>query len=330
MSKEQLEAKAKKLKEHMAKIGSGALANPTLELARIVGQPFDPENPVTDVIAAVYKAATVDIGEDYEYFVSDQDTKTVTTVSNGSVTQTAVTPLTTSDLSFSTRSSEEFLVYIDKLLEGKHDMLAKKNIALTEALNRVDNYDAVQCLDAAAVAAGNTFSLDSTKEKFDYVKLVEMVRSIARYVRMTSSAQNSNVINSNLVLITGANVTQDILLMDYDADKNRETTLAKAGVSRWIPVDEQQFVLSGTNNVIDADTAYLVAPNFEADRETGHFVRRRVQGLDGAGAQERISVARGPLLPEGSNPKWAFSIAAMEQTGCVIVNNKPIAKFTRS
>lgn len=327
---EKMQAKKEKLKEVMASIAGGSPSG-NLELAKIVGSPFDPENAVTDVIGAVYKTDTVDIGEDYEYFVSDQDTKKVTVVVNGSVTQTAVTPLTTQDLSFSTRTSEEFLVYIDKLLEGKHDMLAKKRIALTEAMDRIDTYDAIQCIDTAVTNEGNTFTLDTTKEKFDYPKLVEMVRSIARYTQMSSSATDSNTINSNLVLITGANVTEDILLMDYDSDKNRETTLARAGISRWIPVDGQQVVLtSSTLNVIDPDVAYLIAPNMNEGRETAHFVRRLVRGLDGAGAKERISVSRGPLLPEGASPKWAFSVAGMEQTGCVVVNAKPIAKFTRS
>lgn len=331
MEKEKFEARKKELQKVMASIGTGGSANPNLELARIVGSPFDPENPVTDVIGAVYKTATVDIGEDYEYFVADQDTKTVTTVLNGSITQTAVTPLSTQDLSFNHRSSEEFLVYVDKLIEGKHDMLAKKRIALTEALDRIDNRDAIQCIDTA-VEVAREFSLDSGVEKFTYPKLVEMVRSIARYAQMSTSAGNSDTIQSNLVLITGANVTQDILLMDYDADKNRRTVLTSAGISRWIPVDEQQVVLSGTGSldVIDADTAYLVAPSFATDRETAHFVRRRVRTLDGSGTKERITASRGPLIPEGATPRWAYGIAAMESTGCVVVNPKPIAKFTRS
>lgn len=324
MKRELLQAK----EEFKAKLRDIGLTMNPLELAKAVNEPFDPENPIAKVIGAIFKAATVDIGEDYEYFVADQDTKKVTSVVNGSITQTAVDPLTTNDATFSVYTSEEFLVYIDKLVAGKHDMIVKKRIALTEALDRLEQYQAIQCIDAA-VETARKFVPNSGKVKLDWPKLVDMLDSIFDYANLTVDI-NSKVTSSNIVLVTGANVTKDILKMDYDSDKNREKALKDAGVGLWIPVGKQQFKIgSSTYSVMDPDVAYLVSPSFEPERETAHFVRRKTQSLDGSGEKERISIARGPIVPEGANPKWAFTVAAMESFACVISNVKPFAKFTR-
>lgn len=305
-----------------------AQAQNPMELAKIVGEPFDPENRISDIISAAYNTDTVDIGEDYEYFTVDVDTKKVTTVTNGSVTQTAVTPLTTTDLTFSTYSSEEFLVYLDKLLEGKHDMIAKKRLAIAESLDRKEQQIALNIIDAA-VPAGNQFTLDSGDTKLTFPKIAEMIKALAPYVMIERTA-DGRVMASNAVFISGCDVTQDLVLLDYDADKNREVNLMRAGIGRWIAVEDLAVTTDASAaDVIDQTKAYLVAPSFRTDRESGHFVRRRVAGLDGAGAKERITIARGPILPEGSNPKWAFSTAGVEQFGAVWVNSKVIASFER-
>lgn len=328
--KEMLKAQ-EELKKRMRMVASGQVQNPTMEVAKLVGDPFDPENEIPEVIQAIFKTDTVGIGEDYEYFVADQDTKTVTTVVNGSVTQVAVTPLTESELTFSTRSSNETLVYLDKLFEGKHDMLAKKRIALMEALDRIETYDAIQCIDTA-VESAREFTLDTGDSKLTFPKIVDMVKSISQYVQIMRNPDGT-VQSSNLVALTGCNVTNDLVLLDYDANKERAVSLEKAGINRWISVDEQQVVLTGTGTltVMDSDTFYLIAPSKGEGRETGHFVRRNVQSLDADKAEkQRITIARGPILPEGASPKYAYSVGAVEQYGCVVVNPKPIAEFTRT
>lgn len=304
---EKLQAKMVELAQH---------SNGGMELAKLVGQPYDEEIAIPVEISAIMNVDTVERGEDYDYFVPTSETKVVYTVTNGSVTQTAVTPETENTLSFSSYDSPEYFVYLEKMLEGKSDDLMRKNINANEALNRLEVKTVMDLLIAAATAESNTYTLDSGKTKFDYPKLVEMARSVARY-------------GKNLVLLSGANVTTDIVLMDYDADKNREVSLEKLGVQH-IPVEEFQYTHSGVQTVLDADKAILVAVSDSADMKCGDFVRRKVRDIQGAGDKERVTISSGPAKHVGSDRKLAYGLVVFEQFGAVIKNTKPIAVFTRS
>jgi len=319
-----------KLQAKLAEIG---VSGDPKELAKLVGSPFDPENPAPHpIIEAIYKTDTVGAGEDYDYFVADEDIKKVTTVLNGSVTQVAVTPLSENTATFSYRSSEEKLVYIDKLLEAKYDVLAKTRIANMESLNRIELKDAIACIDGAVLTA-NQYSLPSGNTKITFDDLVDMAHGLMEYASVETDVDGN--IRTNLVLISGSNVTRDLMTLDTDADKNRELNLRRAGISAWYAVPRQTVALDNDTQtaLIDADVAYLVAPNKQDGRETGHFVRRRTRDWTGDGTseeKERIAKVFGPRLQEGSSPKWAFSVVGMGAYTCVIVNPNVIAKFTRS
>lgn len=307
-AKEELRAK-------MVELG-GNPANGGIELAKLVGKPYDPEMPVPEVISAIMVTDSVDRGEDYDYFVPSAETKIVYTVTNGSVTQTNVTPETENELSFSSYDSPEYYVYLEKLLEAKYDVLDKKAKNITESLDRLETKTVLDLVIAAAVAEGNTYTLDSGKTKLDYPKIVEMARSIAKY-------------GKNLVLITGADCTTDVVLMDYDADKNREVTLEKLGI-KHIAIEELQYTHSGTQTVLATNKALLVAVADADDQKCGDFVRRKVRGIDGAGDKERVVINSGPAKHVGSARKLAYGLIGFEQFGAVVKNPKVIASFTRS
>ena len=217
-----------------------------LELAKLANIPYDAEMPIPEVIAAVAKTASVDKGEDYEYFVVSPETKVVYTIVNGSINQTNVTPGTHTDLTFSDIESDQYHVYISKILSAKYDALKIKADVAMESLNRKEIKDTLDLLLAAAVAQSNTYANDSGDSAINFAKLVEMVRSIARY-------------GDKLVLVTGADVTTDVILMDYNDDKNREVSLAKAGISQWVKVEGYQYTHSGTQTVLATDKALVVA-----------------------------------------------------------------------
>jgi len=308
MAQEELQAK---LQEIATQSG-----NP-FELAKLANIPYDAEMEIPEVIKEVAKTATVEKGEDYEYFVQDVETKIVNTITNGSVVQLAVTPGSETDLTFSSYSSDEYYVYVEKLLEAKYDPIAIKTKVAMESLNRKEVKDVLDLLIASAVSESNTFANDSGDDVIDFEKVVDMVRSVAKY-------------GNKLVLISGATVTTDIVLMDYTEDKNREVTLQKAGISKWVKLEELTYTHSTSQTVFAADKALLVATSDVEDNRAVHFVRRKVKALEKAGTKERIVVASGPRIQVGSDAKWAYAIVAMEQYGAVVTNPKCIAVYKKA
>lgn len=315
MDEKEMMVAREELKAKVIELGSNP-PNGALEVAKLVGKPYDPELPIPAVIDAVMVTDSVDRGEDYDYFVPSSETKIVYTVVNGSVTQTVVTPETENALVFSSYDSPEYYVYLEKLLEAKYDVLAKKSKNIDESLNRLEIKTVLDLLIAAATSEANLFTLDSGETKLSWPKIVEMVRSLAKY-------------GKNLVLITGADCTTDVVLMDYDADKNREISLAKLGV-KHMSIEELQYTHSGVQTVLAADKAILVAVSDADDQKCGDFVRRKVRGIDGAGDKERIVINSGPAKHVGSARKLAFGVLGFEQFGTVVKNPKVIAVFTRA
>jgi len=241
----------------------------------------------------------------------------VYTVVDGTITQTNVTPDSENDLSFSTYESDEYYVYVEKLLEAKYEPIAIKTKNAMESLNRKEIKDVLALCIASAESKSNTFANDSGDSVIDFEKVVEMVRSVAKY-------------GKNLVLITGADVTTDIVLMDYAEDKNREVSLAKAGIAKHIGIEALTYTHSGTITVMPSDKAILVAVSDSEGNRPVDFVRRSVQSIDGSGEKERVVMASGPGFWAGAVRKWAYAIVAMEQYGSVVVNPFAFAVYKKA
>ncbi len=310
MAQEELKAKL----EQIAVQGASGNA---YELAKLANIPYDAEMLIPDVIKEIAQTASVNKGEDYEYFVQSVETKVVFTIVNGSVNQTAVTPGSETDLVFSSYSSDEYYVYVEKLLEAKYDPIAIKSQVAMESLDRKEVKDVLDLLIASAVAQSNTFANDSGDSVIDFEKVVDMVRSVAKY-------------GNKLVLISGADVTTDIILMDYEEDKNREVSLEKAGIAKWVKIESLTYTHSGSQTVMASDKALLVATSDSNGNRPVHFVRRKVQALESASQKERIIVSAGPRIQVGSSAKWAYAITAMEQYGAVVTNPLCVAVYKKA
>ena len=319
MNEEKLMKAQEELKAKLQEIAVAGPNGNAYELAKLANLPYDAEMPVPEVISEVAKVASVNKGEDYEYFVQAVETKIVNTISNGSVVQLAVTPGDENDLIFNSYSSDEYYVYVEKLLEAKYDPIATKAEVCMESLNRKEVKDVLDLLIASAEGQSNTFANDSGDSVIDFEKIVDMVRSVAKY-------------GTKLVLISGSDVTTDIVLMDYSEDKNREVTLAKAGVSKWVKIENLVYTHSTSQTVFATDKALLVATSDVKGNRPIHFVRRKINSLDGVGSptKERVIVAAGPRIQVGSNPKWAYAIVAMEQFGAVVTNPFCVAVYKKA
>lgn len=316
MNEEEMKAQ-EELQASIVAIGAQTASNPGLELARLANAPYDAELPVPEVISEIFNVASVEPGEDFEYFTQDPETKVVYTVSNGSVTQTNVSPDSENDLSFSSYDSAEDYVYLDDLLDGKYDPIAVKADAQQEVLDRVEIKAVCDLLIAGAVAQSNTYAWDSGDTAITPSKLVDMVRSVAKY-------------GTKVVLITGANVTTDVMMMDFVYNKQREVTLAKLGISKHIALEAFQYTHSGTKTILDADKAIVVAVADSKNNKPGYFVRRKMTGkVLGAdvGNKERLVFQRGPIVNVGASAKSAVTIVTYERFGAVLVNAYTCAVF---
>lgn len=318
LTAEELVAK-KELTATLKKIGRNKHPEGHMEVARLANQPYDAELPVSEVIEAVFVVASVEPGEDYDYFVISPTTKTVYTVVDGSVTQANITADSHGSLSFSDYDSEESYIYLKALLEGKYDPIANRADDQQEVLNRLEVKAVTDLLIAGAESQSNTFSFTSGETKYTFEKIIAMVRSVAKY-------------GTKLVLITGANVTTDIMLMDFDTDKQREATWSKAGISAHFPIEAFAFTHSGAKIVMDADKAIVVAVSDSKNQKPGHFVRRKLDSIemgDEVVNKERLIISTGPAKHVGSNRKLAIGILTYELFGAVLTNEYTTAVFKR-
>jgi hypothetical protein len=290
-------------------------------LAMLVGAPYDNELPIAPVIEAIFDIKRPDVGEDVEYFAPTSKTKKVVTLdSTGNVTQEAVSISSPSDLTFADMMSKDFYVKVTDLLKGKYNALQLISEEIQEALNREEIYKALQVVDAGAVSAGNTFDLESGATRFTWTRLVDMVRAIAKY-------------GKNLVLITGGNVTTDIMEMDFLDDKNRKHGVSDLVQAHYAIEDLQVEIDGSDTTVMNADVAYVVALSDSKGNKPGIFARRKLNNIDASDtvvSGERAVMTTGNMKPVGSNTKFSKGIAGFQEVGTVLLNSACVAKFSRS
>jgi hypothetical protein len=316
ISREELEA----AKTQMQQIAFSA--NREEQLASVLNESYDPEFPVPELIAAIMNLGTAEPHEHVYYFTPTLPVKKVYILSGScNVIVQVVAPATRQDLAFSTIVTPDYYICLDELLNGDMNILDLYAEDIQEALNREEIYAVLALVDAAAVARSNVFGLDTGKLKLDYPKLVEMKKAVRKY-------------GKTLVLITGANVTDDVELMQYDANKFSPVNI-KDIVDMWIPLESLEVTIDTVvKEVIDADTAYLVAVSDSKKNKPGYFVRRKINGSILAGLsdttivnKERAVIVTGTNKPVGSVEKFAKGVCGLEQVGAVLTNAYTCAKF---
>ena len=298
MSKIKLTAEQRKvLADKMLEIKNLAGSERDLFMARTIGDVYDVEIGIPEVIESIANFERAEVGEHVFFLAPDTITKTVNTIdANCNITQTKVTPNTRTEVTWTDLVSEEVYVCLHEWLKADHKVLQFNAEAIMEAMDRQEIFTVLALVDAGATAESKVFTLDSGKTKFDYPKLVEMARSIAKFGR-------------ELILITGGNVTTDIQLMNYDADKNQSVSIFDV-VSKHIPIEELDVDIDTvTKTVISPDVAYLVAVA-DAKRNRSLLVARRKtdqlsEMADTTGeAKERVIISSGNGMNVGKLRKY--------------------------
>jgi len=214
MSKIKLDATQKKvLAKKMMEAKHLAGSERDLFMARTIGDVYDVELPIPEVIESIARTERADVGEHVFFLAPDTITKTVNTIdANCNITQTKVTPNQRTEVTWIDLVSEEVYICLHEWLKADHSVLQFNAEAIMEAMDRQEIFTVLALVDAGATAEGKVFTIASGLDKFDYTVLVDMARSIAKFGR-------------ELVLITGGNVTTDIALLNYDADKNQAVSI---------------------------------------------------------------------------------------------------------
>lgn len=324
MSKMKLTADEKKvLAEKMGEARNLAGSERDLFMARTIGDVYDVELPIPEVLESIARFERVEVGEHLFYNAPDTITKTVNTIdTNCDVVQTKVTPNTRTEVLWTDLVSEEVYVCLHEWLKADHSVLQFNAEAIMEAMDRQEIFSVLALVDAGATSEGKTFTLNSGKTTFDYPKLVEMARSIAKFGR-------------ELVLITGGNVTTDVQLMNYDADKNQSVSIFDI-VSKWIPIEELDVNIDTvTKTVIDADIAYVVAVADSKRNRSLLVARRKTEMLSEMAdttsePKERVIISSGNGMNVGNLRKFAKGFFGAEEYSATSINDKTYSKFTRS
>jgi len=312
------------LKEEMAKVREMSAADAEIFIAKTIGDVYDLEIPIPEVISSIARFERVAVGEHLFYNVPAAITKAVRTITSGcNLTQTKVTPNTRTEVSWTDLVSEQVYVCLHDWIKGDHDVLTFNADMIQEAMDRKEIYLVLALADAGAVSESNVYTLRSGETKFVYPDLVDMARSIARY-------------GKDLVLITGGDITTDIQLMNYDADKNSSVNIFDV-VKQHIPIEELSVTINGTPTVVlAANTALLVAVSdakknrslLVARRQLGQVVQKSDTEYIDQG-RERIIVSQGNQQAIGSNGTLSKGFVGFEEFSGTSLNDMTYAKFTR-
>jgi hypothetical protein len=321
MSKKQLtQEEVLAAKQEMKKIAYSS--NREDQIARIINETYDPEFPVPEIISSIFNVATAESHEVVYYFVPTLPEKKAYVLASGCVvTQIAVTPTAKNTLAMVPVVTPDYYICLGDLLNGEHNVLDLYAEDILEALNREEIYSVLALVDAGAIARGNVFAPDSGKTTLEYPKLVEMKKSIRKY-------------GKKLVLITGGQVTDDVELMQYAANKFQAINI-KDIVDMWIPLESLEVTIDGVvKEVISEDVAYLVAVSDSKRNKPGYFVRRKISSNILAGLndtsivdKERAIIVTGTNKATATVERFAKGIAGLEEIGAVLTNSYCVAKF---
>lgn len=313
------------LKEEMQKAATMSAGDREIFIAKTIGDVYDLELPIPEVISAIARFERVAVGEHLFYNVPAAITKAVRTITSGCVlTQTKVTPNSRTEVSWTDLVSEQVYVCLHDWVKGDHDVLTFNADAIQEAMDRKEIYLVLALALAGAVSESNVYTLRSGEDKFVYPDLVDMARSIARY-------------GKDLVLITGGDITTDIQLMNYDADKNSSVSIFDV-VQKHIPIEELSVTINGTPTVVlPANIAILVAVS-DAKKNRSLLVARRqlgqvVQKSDTEYmdvAAERIVISTGNTVNVSTDLLLAKGFVGYEEFSGTSLNDKTYAKYTRT
>ena len=297
----------------------------SVEIAKAIGTPIDPNIPVNPLILAIADVDAVPAGEDCYTFVADSEVDKVYALdSNGVIAEIKVVPNATTPLTFAYFDSGLHYVLAKDIMETKDSSkMARTKVRVTRGL---DKKEVSGILTAAlAAATGDRVITQATDEDILDV-IINLKHSIENY-------------GDNYVLLAGSNVKSKIDSYDKDrADQDNykvgiNETLAGMGI-KVIKVSGKLTVGSGSDTLLlAADSAILVA--LDSTLQVGRpfvAVRRIISpelaagmGIEVTDAQRGLFVANTPVIVAGANT-LGYAIYGFENFVIACINPLAVAK----
>ena len=309
-----------------------------LEISRIIGQPLDPRKPYPQIVDECCETDTAE-PEDYLYYfdVLVETEKVYVITANGAVTQENVTLDTPVQLSFVDLATPEYYIKLTDYASRKEDVLARKNRTINWALNSYESWRIIQLLDAAATTSSHTNTLESGYTRFNFAELISMIEAVQDY-------------GDDYLLIAGAKIDKDMLLWDWNDDKNQSVIAAykELGIKKIrMSLDgaAQTFDyntgtsgdVTETTNMLATNTAYMLARSTNVGKPL-LFVRKKLDSLkvlggilsaDGDAPQRLVFTSPNPITVTGSARYLAIGVTGYEQIASAVVNPYAVKRFIR-
>lgn len=312
--------------------------NPSIEIAKNIGEPKDPRKPIPDIIMKFANISTAQPGDDIYTFSPVVPTDYVHLVSAaGEITQQSVSPLTPSIMSFVDAISPEKYISFPEYLKRKENAFARVKRDINTALNSWEVAKVIGLMSAAATSASNLFTPDSGSTRFRYSNLVDMVEATMDY-------------GSKPVLICGSSVWKDIFMADWLENKYQsvEEAFNRLGIEViriGLGASARTYSLNDADvsggyvvtEILPANVAYLVNTSDVDGEKPMEFVRKDVSSISAFGGiaveagdkPQRALMISGQPKQVGSTNYLAFGVIGMEELAMAWTNKYCVAKFTK-
>ena len=309
--------------------------NPTLEIAKLIGEPISTQLPVPYELAKIADYEVAEAGEHvwrYSALDTDADVILQADTTNGAIIVKKRSPLGDTELSFTGLDSKlEYVLVNDILNSPDTKKLARRKSSITRDMDKRELKTIIELIEADTTTLKpgvDVLSDDPPASGEDlYDAIMSMVHTVENY-------------GDNYVLLCGSAVK--IAIDNFDKAKvatfnyslSIRQMLANAGIE-IVKMFGQVSVLTAETEaaIMNTNHAILVAKNSRiADGSPIKFVRRKINpeiaslmGADVDSAQRAIVVNPTPVNVSGTNT-LAYGVYGFESVCYFISNPKAIVK----
>ena len=307
---------------------SQLLGNRAKEIAQVFGEPIDARNYFVDLVKMVANVETVPPEEFAYYHTARIPTDTIEVVTADSiVTQNTNSLIAPTQLDFIDVASNEEIVKFTDLAKRKENIMARVNKSINDGLNTKEINYAVGLLAAAALASGNTVTLGTGVETFQFKHVIKMLQKVNKY-------------GDAYKLMMGTTVYEDYLLWNWTDNKNQDIfeafkrmNIEAVQIPGWVATDEDD----GSISQMSATKAYLVATR--SNLKPLLFIRRQLGELSNllgvvsekGDVPERLIIqSLAPVAAGASNSRLlSVAMTGFEELVAAAVNNYMVCEFSR-
>lgn len=305
-----------------------------LEIAKLIGEPINPQLPVPVALSAIADLSTADPGDKVWYFASedtDADEIYEVNTSTGKIVVVKKDPLADTQLTFTGLNSRKQYVLLDSVLSSPDvDVLGRKKSSISRGM---DKLELKRLLDAIiALGAVGTIAVGSGEDLYDVIiKAKHALEDYGdNYVLLCGSSVKEAIDNYDKkhAATYNYNVTLPAKLRELGIEVVKIFGKVKTGTAAANEAD------SGSETVLlDTNKFVIVAKDSTiAKGKPVIFVRRmiptaiaKLMGADVDGAQRMLTVSSDTTNVAGTDT-LGYSVYGYESVVLAITNARAIKK----